>query len=109
MGRREVYTSSAQRQRAYRERTKPKLATGAPGQKPAQIPGRRRPSRPARLAKIENELLDLLQEYEGWLESLPASLGQSDQAARLAETIERLASVADAVAAIDLPRGFGRD
>lgn len=49
------------------------------------------------------------QEYERWLESLPESLQEGDQAARLTETIDQLASVLDILSDIDPPKGFGRD
>jgi len=69
----------------------------------------RQPSRPARLAAIEKQLRELIEEYENWLESLPESLSESQSADLLAETIDQLTEAADSIAEISLPKGFGRD
>jgi hypothetical protein len=61
------------------------------------------------LAAIESEVAGLLQEYEGWLEALPPSLADGDQATKLAETIEQLAAISELIAEVVSPRGFGRD
>jgi hypothetical protein len=61
------------------------------------------------LAAVESEVTGLLQEYESWLEALPPSLADGEQATKLAETIEQLAGVSDLLAEIVPPRGFGRD
>lgn len=106
MGRSRIYASAAERQRAYRKRLAAKQAGTAP--KPD---GRRRrqPSRPARLAAVRSAVVQLFDEYEDWLAAVPESLQDSDQAQRLAETIDQLAAVIDLLSDIDPPRGFGRD
>ncbi len=106
MGRNRVHQSDADRQHSYRDRRRARLAGGPPAPRPLQP---RRPSRPARLATIENEVTSLLQEYEGWLEALPPSLADSEQATKLAETIEQLTAVSDLIVEIEPPMGFGRD
>jgi hypothetical protein len=105
MGRNRLHETDAERQRAYRLRHR----AGLVGLTPAPPPRPRRPTRPRRLAAAEGEIRGLLREYEGWLAALPPSLESSDQAAKLTETIDQLASVADAIAEIEPPRGFGRD
>ena len=66
-------------------------------------------SRPDRLAAMTTSLKDLQGEYEHWLNALPDGLAESELADKLAETIEQLATAADILDGIDLPRGFGRD
>lgn len=104
--RRRFYASNAERQKAYRAR----ITTGqsAPSPPPPTRP-RRGPSRPARLTRLLSEVQDLLFEYERWLESLPDTLKETDQGTRLAETCEQLTAVADLLAEVDPPKGFGRD
>ena len=51
----------------------------------------------------------LLDEFQDWRDRLPDSLQDSGLAAKLDEAIERFTDVADTLADIDLPRGFGRD
>lgn len=106
MGRKRLHETDADRQRAYRHRLQACFADGPLVPKLAKP---RRPSRPWRLAAVEAELRSLLREYEAWLDALPESLTDSGQAAKLAETIEQLASAADSIAEIEPPRGFGRD
>lgn len=102
MGRNRTHASNAERQRAYRLR--------AAGASPPELPSRRRnPSRPARLSSLCGEAEALKGEYEAWLENLPDSLQDGDQAARLAETIEQLGAVVELLEDIQPPRGFGRD
>lgn len=109
MGRQREHSSAADRQRAYRDRVRARLAAAAPGSgMPAARP-RRRPSRPARLVAIGAEIQSLLQEYEDWLASIPESLAEGDQATRLIGTIDQLSEIADAIAEIEPPLGFGRD
>lgn len=76
-------------------------------------PPRRRtprlPSRPARLLTAIDLVRTLQAEYEAWRERLPESLTDSEQAARLGETLELLEQAADLLDSIDPPRGFGRD
>ena len=110
MGRHKLYSSGADRQRAYRERTHARSTSSAGGTgDPAPARLKRGPSRPARIAAIEAEIQNLRQEYLDWLESLPDSLAESEQAARLAETIDQLEAAADVMAEVEPPRGFGRD
>lgn len=106
MGRNRIYASDADRQRAHRQRT-----VGMKPEPPRVSDARRRrpPSRPARLASLQCALDVLKQEYESWLESLPDSLQETDQAARATETIEQLEAVLDLLSEIQPPRGFGRD
>lgn len=54
-------------------------------------------------------MFTLQTEYEAWRERLPESLADSEQAARLDETVDLLQQAADLLDAIDPPRGFGRD
>jgi hypothetical protein len=51
----------------------------------------------------------LLEDYQTWRARLPESLQDSDLATKLDEAIEKLAEVAEILADIDLPKGFGRD
>lgn len=69
----------------------------------------RAPSRPQRLAALTDEAQSLLAEYEEWLEALPESLKEGEVANRLREVVEQLTGVADQLADIDPPKGFGRD
>lgn len=108
MARKRLYVTNADRQKAYRER----LAAGRRVPSPPPSLGKRQPrppSRPARLARLSVELQALAGEYEDWLEALPESLKETDQAARLSETVEQLAAAAELLADVDPPRGFGRD
>ena len=92
--------TNAQRQRRYRERRKaqqPRLHYRRPQD---------RSSRPQLWQDAVRTLLDLQDEYQGWLDNLPDSLGESALALKL-----------QAICALDLaeldsvepPRGFGRD
>ena len=92
--------TNAQRQRRYRERRKaqqPRLHYRRPQD---------RSSRPQLWQDAVRTLLDLQDEYQGWLDNLPDSLGESALAHKL-----------QAICALDLaeldgvepPRGFGRD
>jgi hypothetical protein len=103
MGRNRKYSTPAERQRAYRLRVA--------GRAPEPVPERRRrpPSRPARLAVLQGAVEALREEYQAWLDSLPDSLHDSDQAARLAETIDQLETVRDLLDDVQPPLGFGRD
>jgi len=104
MGRKRIYASAAERQRAYRER----VADAAVPPQPE--PRRRRPpSRPTRLAAARAALVQLFDEYEDWLAGIPESLQGTEQAVRLSETIDQLAAVIDLLSEVDPPRGFGRD
>jgi hypothetical protein len=99
-----VYTSNAERQKAYRLRHAARLK--AP---PEPRTRRRQTSRPARLAALLTAVEELQQEYETWRDSLPESLRESEQADRLTETIEQLETVGELLSQIQPPKGFGRD
>jgi hypothetical protein len=108
MGRPPIYSTAAERQKAYRDRAKLEPDNAEP---PALPPTRksRKPSRPARLAQIENDIRTLRAEYEAWSERLPESLEETSQAELLNEAIEQLDIAAEAISGINPPRGFGRD
>jgi len=106
MGRKRVYSSAAERQKAYRNRAR------IPGATPAIPKPTRKPkkaSRPARLLAHVEGIRLLLSEYEEWLDQLPESLESSTQADLLTTTIEVLTETADNLEQLQLPRGFGRD
>lgn len=105
MGRNRIHASAAERQRAYRERLT-RQAEPVPSPSPRRP---RLPSRPARLLTAIDLVFTLQTEYEAWRERLPESLADSEQAARLDETVDLLQQAADLLDAIDPPRGFGRD
>lgn len=102
MSRPKIYTTAAERQQAYRQRLKEKIAV-----LPVPKVGRK-PSRPQRFQKVVNELEMLGQEYESWLDSLPGNLSQSQLADQLQEAIEQLQEVVGMLDALQLPLGFGR-
>ena len=107
MGRSKLYASDAERQRAYRARLKVSHITAA--STTVKKRPRRPPSRPRRLAALQEAAEDLQNEYQTWLDSVPDSLQDSSQATRLTETIESLGEVVDLLSQLDPPRGFGRD
>jgi len=76
---------------------------------PLPPPPRRQPSRPARLAALLLALNELQDEYEQWLDTMPASLTTSPLVERLTDTIEQFQAASDLLEGLDLPRGFGRD
>ena len=99
--------SVAERSAAYRARRKAEAA-GKPVvriryRKPAD-----RRSRPKRWADAVETLADLLDDYQAWRDSLPASLADSAIADRLDELLH-LRDAVDQLAAAELPKGFGRD
>ena len=106
MGRPKLYATHAERQRAYHQR---QIATQ--GRPPAPAPPKKqRPlSRPARLRAVLSEVETLQQEYQEWLDAIPDSLQESEQAARLAEVVEQLEAIATQLADVNPPRGFGKD
>ncbi len=106
MARERIYSNSAERQKAYRERVA--LNRANPSAPPAPKKSRQ-PSRPKRLAAVIKELRTLTTEYQTWLDNLPEFLEGSEQAELLSQTIEQLTDMADQMADITLPRGFGRD
>ena len=108
MARERIYSTSAERQKAYRERVT--LNRANPLSVPPAAPKKsRQPSRPKRLAATERELRTLTTEYQNWLGHLPEFLDGSELAELLSQAIEQLTEVADQIADITLPRGFGRD
>lgn len=114
MGRRRLYNTDADRQRAHRQRVAARLDekfAQAGSMRATTVPAkaRRAPSRPARLAAVVAEVQQLQHEYEQWLESLPESLQESEQADRLTETVGQLESILDLLSDLNPPRGFGRD
>lgn len=106
MARERIYSNSAERQKAYRERVA--LNRVHPPAPPAPKKSRQ-PSRPKRLAAVVRELRALAEEYQAWLDNLPEFLEGSDQEELLSQAIDQLTDVADQTADITLPRGFGRD
>ena len=94
--------SNAERQARCRARRL--AAEGLPVVRYREVPDRR--SRPQRWRDAVAELLALQAEYAAWLDRLPASLHDG-------ATAEALQAVADfdldALAAIEPPRGYGRD
>ena len=92
--------TNAQRQRRYRQRHK--------AQQP-QVRYRRphdRRSRPQRWHQAVRTLLDLQDEYQGWLDNLPDNLGAS----ALAHKLEAICGLDLAeLDSVEPPRGFGRD
>jgi len=93
--------TGAERQARYRLRLD---VAPAPHDRP--VGKRRTPTRPQRWHAAIGELLALQAEYAGWLEALP-------EATRDSVTGEALQAIVDLdldeIAAIQLPRGFGRD
>ena len=92
--------SNAERQRRYRAR---RATERRPGQ--SRRPADRR-SRPQRWQDAVHTLLTLQDEYQAWLDNLPAPLHESALAAKL-EAICEL-ELAD-LESVELPLGYGRD
>ena len=92
--------TNAQRQRRYRERRKaqqPRLHYRRPQD---------RSSRPQLWQNAVRTLLDLQDEYQGWLDNLPDSLGES----ALAHKLQAICALDLAeLGSVEPPRGFGRD
>lgn len=105
MGRNRLHATNADRQASYRLRVASQTARLPPAPNTTPRPA----SRPKRLAQVQKTVQELQHEYEVWLESLPESLQDTDQATRLAETIDQLEEVVSLLADIQPPRGFGRD
>jgi hypothetical protein len=73
---------------------------------PQPSPARRTPPRPKRWAAAVAVLIDLQDEYQAWLDNLPATF----QGSRLAERLQAITELdLDELQAIDPPRGYGRD
>ena len=107
MGRKRRYSNAAERLRAFRARTKISKESVTPPLSPKRKA--KAISRPARLAAAENELQDLLDEYQTWRDNQPESLQASGLATKLDEAIDKLTLIVAALAEIDLPKGFGSD
>ena len=60
------------------------------------------PSRPARLRAVEQELRNLITEYQNWRDALPENLANGEQADHLDETIAALDDAADSVWAVTI-------
>ena len=101
--------SVAERSAAYRARRAAELeAAGKPVVRVRYRPPTDRRSRPKRWQDAVETLADLLDDYQAWRDSLPASLTDSEIADRLDEVLH-LRDLVDQLAAAELPRGFGRD
>ena len=94
--------SNAERQARYRARQH--ASQLLPRLRSPRSPDRR--SRPQRWTDAVAELLSLQAEYAAWLDALPDNLRDSATAGAL-ETIADLDL--DTLAAIEPPRGYGRD
>jgi hypothetical protein len=91
--------SHAERQRRYRERRKaqqPPVYYRRP---------RDRRSRPQRWREAVETLRELQEDYQEWLDHLPANL----QSTALADKLDEVCSLDLEPLDLDLPRGFGRD
>jgi len=97
----ETPLSNAERQARYRARHKPVPPAVVRPRKPAD----RRP-RPQRWHDAVNELLALQTAYCAWLEAIPDSLRDTATAEALQAIVEL---DLEALAAIEPPRGYGRD
>ena len=94
--------SNAERQARYRARRL--SAKAVPVVSVCRAADRR--SRPRRWRDAVAELLALQAEYVAWLDGLPASL----QGSATAEALQAVVDVdLEALAAIEPPRGYGRD
>jgi hypothetical protein len=95
-----VPMSPAERQ----ARCRAKLRQQSPA--PPAPPTRRRAPRPTRWAAAVAALLELQEEYRGWLDNLPPSLESSALAEKLQTVVEL---DLEALQDLDPPRGYGRD
>lgn len=107
MGRKPLYSTAADRQKAYRERLASRLATQLE-RPPKAAAKKRKVSRPARLKAIIDATQTLLDEYENWRDSLPESLTESDQGEALNETIDLLEQIVELLDQVQPPLGYGR-
>jgi hypothetical protein len=74
--------------------------------RPATPPAPRTPPRPQRWTAAVATLIDLQDDYRGWLDNLPPNL----EGSRLAEKLQAITEIdLDELLAIDPPRGYGRD
>lgn len=107
MGRKQIYRDATERQRAHRARIA-SVVSDNPARARSAAP-HTKISRPARLQALETAVRALLREYQDWLDRLPEPLQDTTQAERLSATIDTLEQVADLLADLEPPRGFGRD
>ena len=63
----------------------------------------KRPSRPARLLAVQQELRLLAGEYQTWRDALPDNLQEGGLAAKLEEAVQQLEDLADEVSYFDHP------
>jgi hypothetical protein len=99
--------SVAERSAAYRARQKAEIEAKVPVRIRYRKPAGKR-TKPQRGQDAEETLADLLDDYQAWRDSLPASLADSAVADRLDELLH-LRDAVDQLAAAELPKGFGRD
>jgi len=68
-------------------------------------------SRPTRLADVTADILDLLNEYQEWLDGMPENLQESATARKLDEAINTLDNAYSELDGLqgELPQGFGND
>jgi hypothetical protein len=93
--------SNAERQARYRARHAA-IQPPAPGTRPAAI----RRTRPQRWRAAVAELVALQTEYAAWLDALPEALRDS----ATGEALQAILDLdLDELAAIEPPRGYGRD
>ena len=105
MGRKRIYATRAEQMRAYRQR----LSSARPVPDDAQALPQRPTPRPARLQLLIGAVQTLHTEYLAWLDRLPETLVESPTGLKLADAVEQLEAAADLLAAVDPPRGYGRD
>jgi hypothetical protein len=94
--------SNAERQARFR-------AAQAAGARPVRYrrPADRR-SRPQQWGDAVDTLARCLDAYQAWRDALPENLQEAPIGAKLDELLE-LRELVDALAAAELPKGFGRD
>ena len=97
--------SNAERQRRYRVR----LAKNKPARVYIRVKGRP-PSGPERWKAAVETLIELEGVYRAWYDSMPVTLRSGETGARLELLVELLDKTdLDELAAVEIPRGFGRD
>jgi len=95
MGRKRIYSSEAERQRAYRSRQALDKRIPAPPI-PAVLAG----LEPTRLTEIEKSVRELIADCRVWLNRLPESLQASPDGGTMSSTLTMLAIGADLLAEI---------
>ena len=93
MGRRRVHANAAARVRAYRSRI-------ALMDRPPEAPRCSKPSCPAQVAEIEQEIRAVLAECQAWSINLPPSIKGTVRADMLSEVIGLLSAAADNFASV---------